>query len=44
MRAEVVFFMRPSEEADTLALLSQFSTASLEQRIVDLLTGVEVVS
>jgi hypothetical protein len=34
-RAEVVFFMRPEEEADTLALLSQFSTAPVDQRIVD---------
>ena len=34
-RAEVVFFMRPHEEADTLAFLSQFSTASVDQRIVD---------
>ncbi len=34
-RAEVVFFMRAEEEADTLAFLSQFSTAAVDQRIVD---------
>jgi hypothetical protein len=34
-RAEVVFFMRPDEEADTLAFLSQFSTAPVDPRIVD---------
>lgn len=34
-RAEVVFFMRPGEEAETFAFLSQFSTASIDQGIVD---------
>lgn len=35
-RAEVVFFMRPHEEARTLAFLSRFRTAALTQEIVDL--------
>lgn len=34
-RAEVVFFMRPEEETATLAFLAQFSTAPVDQRIVD---------
>lgn len=34
-RAEIVFFMRPEEEAATRALLSQFSTALVNQTIVD---------
>jgi predicted nucleic acid-binding protein len=34
-RAEVVFFMRPAEEAGTLLLLSQFKTAAADQEIVD---------
>ncbi len=34
-RAEVVFFMRPEEERDTLLFLSQFKTASVDQTIVD---------
>lgn len=34
-RAEVVFFMRPEEEGATLAFLSQFKTASVDQGIVD---------
>ena len=34
-RAEVVFFMRPTEEAGTLLLLSQFKTAAADQEIVD---------
>lgn len=34
-RAEIVFFMRKSEENDTLLLLSQFKTAPLDQSIVD---------
>lgn len=34
-RAEVVFFMRPSEEEATLLLLSQFKTAAIDQSIVD---------
>lgn len=35
-RAEVVFFMRPDEEQDTLLFLSQFQTAPVDQRAVDL--------
>ena len=34
-RAEIVFFMRPEEETATLLFLSQFKTASIDQRIVD---------
>jgi predicted nucleic acid-binding protein len=34
-RAEVVFFMKPEEETATLLFLSQFKTASIDQRIVD---------
>ena len=34
-RAEVVFFMRPSEDAATAAFLSQFKTAAVDQAIVD---------
>jgi predicted nucleic acid-binding protein len=34
-RAEVVFFMRPSEERSTELFLSQFQTAPVDQRIVD---------
>ncbi len=34
-RAEVVFFMRPDEEAKTMAFLSMFSTAPATQAIVD---------
>jgi predicted nucleic acid-binding protein len=34
-RAEVVFFMRPEEEENTLLFLSQFQTASVDQQIVD---------
>lgn len=34
-RAEVVFFMRPSEEAVTLAFLSYFKTEPVTQQIVD---------
>ncbi len=34
-RAEVVFFMRPDEEEQTLLLLSQFKTAAVGQSIVD---------
>lgn len=34
-RAEVVFFMRPGEESDTLLFLSQFKTASVNEEIVD---------
>jgi len=35
-RAEVVFFMRPEEEAATLSLLSRFKTQPVTQAIVDL--------
>ena len=34
-RAEIVFFMKPEEETTTLLFLSQFKTASIDQRIVD---------
>ena len=34
-RAEVLFFMRPDEEEATLGLFSQFKTAPVDQRIVD---------
>ena len=34
-RAEVVFFMRPSEERATLSLLSRFQTEAVSQGIVD---------
>ena len=34
-RAEVVFFMKPSEEKDTLLFLSQFKTQPVDQEIVD---------
>ncbi len=34
-RGEVVFFMRPGEEPATQSLLSQFSTASVDQTIID---------
>lgn len=34
-RAEVVFFMRPSEESDTLSLLSRFKTEPVTQEVVD---------
>lgn len=34
-RAEVVFFMKPSEEADTLLFLSQFKTQLVDQEIID---------
>ena len=34
-RAEIVFFMKPEEETATLLFLSQFKTASVDQRIVD---------
>ena len=34
-RAEVVFFMQPDEASDTLLLLSQFQTASVDQQIAD---------
>lgn len=35
MAAEVVFFMRPEEEAATVAFLSQFRTASVDQGVVE---------
>lgn len=34
-RAEVVFFMRPSEEEDTYLFLSQFQTAPVDQGVID---------
>ncbi len=34
-RAELVFFMRPAEEAGTLLLLSRFRTAPVTEEIVD---------
>ena len=34
-RAEIVFFMRPDEEAETLGLFSQFKTAPVGQSVVD---------
>lgn len=34
-RAEIVFFMRPSEEAATRTLLSRFKTQAVTQEIVD---------
>jgi predicted nucleic acid-binding protein len=34
-RAEIVFFMRPDEESATELFLSQFSTASVDQSIID---------
>ena len=35
-RAEVVFFMRPNEEKDTLTFLSLFQTAPIDQHVVDI--------
>ncbi len=34
-RAEIVFFMRESEKAETMQFLALFSTASVDQEIVD---------
>ncbi len=34
-RAEVVFFMKPEEEAQTLLFLSEFKTAPVTQDIID---------
>lgn len=34
-RAEVVFFMRPEEEASTTLFLSQFKTEPVDQKVVD---------
>lgn len=34
-RAEVIFFMRPNEEENTLLFLSQFQTAPVDQKIID---------
>lgn len=34
-RAEVVFFMKPAEENDTMLFLSQFKTQPVDQEIVD---------
>ncbi len=38
-RAEVVFFMKPEEERITLLFLSQFKTAVVDQKIVDMAAG-----
>ena len=35
-RAEVIFFMRPEEEDETLLFLSLFKTAPVDQGIIDL--------
>ncbi|MBN2417932.1 MAG: PIN domain-containing protein [Deltaproteobacteria bacterium] len=35
-RAEIVFFMRPEEEEGTLLFLSQFKTALIDQKIIDM--------
>ena len=35
-RAEILFFMKPEEEVDTFLLLSQFKTASIDQKIIDI--------
>ena len=35
-RAEIVFFMRPQEEENTISFLSQFKTAAVDQSCVDL--------
>lgn len=35
-RAEVIFFMRPEEEQNTLLFLSQFKTAPVDQPVIDL--------
>jgi predicted nucleic acid-binding protein len=34
-RAEVVFFMRPTEKPATLLFLAQFKTAPIDQQIID---------
>jgi len=34
-RAEIIFFMRPKEEAATELFLSQFKTATVDQSIID---------
>jgi len=34
-RAEIVFFMRPEEESDTLDLLSLFKTHPVDQTVID---------
>ena len=34
-RAEIIFFMLPNEEEDTLLLLSHFKTADVDQKCVD---------
>ena len=38
-RAEIVFFMRPGEEDATELFLSQFQTASIDQKVVDAAGG-----
>ncbi len=35
-RAEIVFFMRPQEEADTLAFLRRLKTAEVDEDLVDM--------
>lgn len=35
-RAEILFYMRPSEESLTTLLLSQFNTAIVDQNVIDL--------
>ncbi len=39
-RAEIVFFMRPDEEAATLGLFSLFQTAPVGQAIIDAAGGI----
>ena len=39
-RAEIVFFMRPDEEAATLGLFSQFKTAPVGQAVIDAAGGI----
>ncbi len=38
-RAEIIFFMRPEEEKDTMLFLSQFKTANVDQSLVDIAGG-----
>ena len=38
-RAEVLFFMKPEEERITVLFLSQFKTATIDQKIVDVAAG-----
>jgi predicted nucleic acid-binding protein len=39
-RAEIVFFMRPGEEATTELFLAQFKTAPVDQAIIDIAGGI----